>query len=295
MSRRASGILLLVLSLPLLLLGISAWRDADHEAGVRAWQLEQAGAAPDADERERFTEYAESTLWRLEDAQYNRNMLLAAALAGAVGGAAVLTTGRRRRETAPAGAAPAGAVRTAPPAAAPPAFTTCEACRRQISVAATACPQCGHPHVPVVAATASPAAEMPPTPGGKTQRVFYGVLIAFGLVSAAVTYTVLFDSLSETALVRITPFWFFPTVFGYYGLVAQRMEAQLQISHLDTVSDQLLSVIRETGFLGQVFAFLIHAPFLLVRSRQPWVTALVGSLIWAIALTLFFGLVFPSL
>jgi hypothetical protein len=273
MSRRASGFLLFALSIPLLLLGISAWRDADRETGVRAWQLEQAGTVADAQERERFTEYAESTLRRIEDAEYNRNMLLAAAAAGVVGGIAVLATGRGRRETTPASPAPV--------------FTSCEACGRQISVAATACPQCGHPHRPVAATPAVVA--------GRGVRAFYASLIALGLGAAAVIYTVLFDSLSETELVRVSPFWLFPAVFGYYGLVAQRMEARLQDSHLDTVSDQLLRAIREIGVLGQVFALLVHAPFLLVRSRQPWVTALVGALIWAIAMTLFFGLVFPTL
>ena len=66
-------------------------------------------------------------------------------------------------------------------------------------------------------------------------------------------------------------------------------------THIDNVSDQLLSVIKGGGFLGQAFAFLIHAPFLLVRSNRPWVVAFVGAEIWAIALVLFFQLVFPSL
>ncbi|BEL06550.1 hypothetical protein Q0Z83_047410 [Actinoplanes sichuanensis] len=281
MSRRASGILLFVLGIPLLLLGITSWQDADREAGVRAWQLEQARTVADQQERERFGEYAESTLRRQEDAEYNRNMLLAAGVAGLVGGIVVLVTGRRRP-----GEPADGAVDAAP------VFTACAACSRQISVAATACPQCGHPHRPVRTATAT---AVQATPASRVLRVFYASLIVLGLGSAAVIYTVAFGSLSETILVRITPFWLFPTVFGYYGLVAQRMEAGLQVSHLDTVSDQLLKVIRETGVLGQIFAFLIHAPFLLVKSRQPWVTALVGSLIWAIALTLFFSVVFPTL
>lgn len=275
MSRRASGILLFVLSVPLLLLGITAWKDADRETGVRDWQLSQAATDPDADERERFTDYAESTQRRIDDAEYNRNALLAAAAAGVIGGILVFATGGR--SSAPAAASP---------------FTTCAACRRRISVAAHACPQCGHPHEPVAAPAAPVLTAAPP---GRGPRVFYGSLIALGLGSAAVIYTVMFGSLSETELVRVSPFWLFPTVFGYYGLVAQRMEARLQESHLDTVSDQLLQVIKETGALGQAFAFLIHAPFLLVKSRQPWVTALVGSLIWAIALTIFFGVVFPTL
>jgi hypothetical protein len=283
MSRRASGIVLFVLSVPLLLLGISAGMEANDEAGVRAWQLQQARAAADTGEREQFTRYAESTLRRQDDAAYNRNMLLAAGAAGLVGGVLVLATAGRRRASGSDGAGTAPA----------PTFTACEACRWRISVAATACPKCGHPHEPAPVVPGSPTP--PAAPAGKARRAFYTTLIVLGAGSAMVIYTVLFDSLSETMLVRISPLWIFPVVFGYYGLVAQRMEARLQETHLDTVSDVLLSVIKEIGWMGQVFALLIHAPFLLVKSRQPWVTALVGSLIWAIALALFFGVVFPTL
>jgi hypothetical protein len=294
MSRRASGIVLFVLSFPLLLLGITSWQEADRETGVRAWQLEQAGSTADAAERERFISYAESTQWRIDDAEYNRNALLVAGAAGMIGGIVVLATGRRRHttETTAGDRTEITAGATAPPPSTP-MFTACEACGRQISVAATACPQCGHPHQPVRTAMKSPATAT--APPGKGARAFYATLIALGLGSAMVIYTVLFDSLSETVLVRVSPFWIFPIVFGYYGLVAQRMEARLQDSHLDNVSDQLLDVLKESHWSGRVFAFLLHAPFLLVKSRQPWVTALVGSLIWAIVLILFFALVFPSL
>ncbi|GIE30460.1 hypothetical protein Ait01nite_035050 [Actinoplanes italicus] len=286
MSRRVPGIVLFVLSLPLLLLGITAWREADRETGVRAWQLEQSRTVADPAERERFVGYAESTQWRIDDAEYNRTMLLAAGAAGMAGGVVVLATARRRREFEPAEVKATGAVGTAAPR-----FTACEACGRQISVAATACPQCGHPHRPEPVAVKA----TPPEPVDATRRAFYATLIALGLGSAMVIYTVLFDSLSETVLVRISPLWIFPIVFGYYGLVAQRMQARLQETHLDTVSDQLLDVIKESHWLGRVFAFLLYAPFLLVKSRQPWVTALVGSLIWAIALALFFSVIFPTL
>ncbi|MBV1852612.1 hypothetical protein [Catellatospora tritici] len=294
MSRRASGIVLFVLSFPLLMLGITAWKEAAREADVRAWQLQQAAESPDPAEAERFISYAESTLWRQEDAEHSRNLLLAAATAGVLGGIVVLVTGGRRRDTDLVRAASADTVRAAAPPPASP-FTNCAACRRQISVAAVACPQCGHPNEPVPTAPAAARVAAPPARINKAQRAFYAVLITLGLGSAVVIYTVLFDDLSETDLVRISPFWLFPAVFGYYGLVAQRMEAKLQDTHLDTVSDQLLEVIKGSGFLGQMFAFLIHAPFLLVKSNRPWVTALVGSLIWAMALTAFFELVFPTL
>ena len=289
MSRRAfgigSGIVLLVLSFPVLMLGIAAWKEAAHEAGVRAWQLEQAGSASSSDERADFTDYAESTLGRQAEAERNRNWLMTMAVLGVGGGIVVLVTGRR---PAVADAPQAVGTDTAQP---PSRLRACGACQWQMSVAAATCPRCGHPNVP----EASVAPVQPPPPVNKIQRALYVALLVLGLGSAVVIYTVLFDDLSETVLVQAAPYWIFPSVFGYYGLVAQRMEARLPNTHLDNVSDQLLNVIKEFGSLGQAFAFLVHAPFLIVKNARPWVTALAGSLIWALALTIFFEVIFPGL
>jgi hypothetical protein len=297
MSRRASGIasgfVLLVLSFPVLMLGITAWKEASHEAGVRASQLEQARSAPDLEDRADFADYAESTLRRQQDAERTRNWLMAVGIMGVAGGIVVLVTGRRPTVATVPQAVTAHAHAYAAAAPPRPQFRACEACQWQISVGATMCPRCGHPNMPAVPVAAAVAP--PPRPVNQAQRAFYVALLVFGLGSMVVIYTVLFDNLSETTLVQITPYWIFPSVFGYYGLVAQRMEARLQTTHLDNVSDQLLNVIRELGFLGQAFAFLVHAPFLLVRSGRPWVTAFAGSLIWALALALFFEVVFPTL
>jgi len=286
MSRRASGLVLLVISFPLLLLGIAAWNEAKDEAGVRAWQLERAATESDPDRRGDFERYARATLDRQISAEGNRNWLLAVAVMGSGAGIALLLPARRRAVARPSQAATANA------AQAPPRFGPCRACQWQISVEVTACPRCGCPHVPEV----PPAAAEPPLPVNKIQRAFYIALLILGLGSAAVIYTVMFDDLSETMLVQISPYWLFPSVFGYYGLVAQRMEARLQTTHLDNVSDQLLNVIKELGGgLGQAFAFLVHAPFLIVKNRRPWVVAFVGSLIWAMAMVVFFNVIFPEL
>ncbi len=292
MSRRASGFVLLLLSVPLLLLAISAWNEANHEAGVRAYQLQQASSADDPRERERFADYAESTLGRQQAAENNRNWMLAVAVLGAVGGLVVLFTRER-----PAPVSLPHPVTELPPVPASALFRPCRACQWQISVEATACPRCGCPHEPQRAPSPQAAGAMagPPAPVSRGQRAFYMLLLLLGGGAAVVIYTVLFGSLSETQLVQYTPYWLFPIVFGYYGLVAQRMEARLPTTRLDNVSDQLLNVIKESGPIGQAFAFLVHAPFLLVKSRTPWVVAFVGSVIWAIALTVFFSAIFPEL
>ncbi|MEO3779956.1 hypothetical protein ABGB16_24620 [Micromonospora sp. B11E3] len=278
---------LLVLSFPLLMLGIRDWKEADREAGVRAWQLQQAASASDPRVRADFADYAESTLYRQQDAEQSRNWLLGMAVIGAGAGIVLLFTGRRRAATVEESEEVAAAAE--PP---PPRFRPCRACQWRMSVEASACPRCGCPHEPESAVVESAS----PLPMRRAQFAFYLALLVLGLGSAVVIYTVLFDGLSETELVRISPYWLFPSVFGYYGLVALRMEARLQASHRDNVSDQLLDVIKEIGgHLGQAFAFLVHAPFLIVKSRQPWVVAFVGSLIWAMALVVFFDVVFPGL
>jgi hypothetical protein len=286
MSNRGSGLVLLALSVPLLLLGISASREASREAGVRASQLQQAASAADARDRADYADFAEDTLLRQQDAEQNRNWLLGVAVIGAAAGIMLFFIPARRTDAA---GAPEDAAAAAPPAQ--PLFRPCRACQWQISVEASACPRCGNPQEP-----ASVATKTKPLPMNKPQLTLYVSLLVLGLGAAAVIYTVLFNDLSETELIRITPYWLFPIVFGYYGLVALRMEARLQTSHLDNVSDQPLNVIKETGGpLGQGFAFLVHAPFLIVKSRQPWVVAFVGSLIWAMALVVFFNAIFPKL
>jgi hypothetical protein len=283
-SRRAPGIILLLLSFPLLMLGLTAGREAADEAGVRASQLQQSAAASDPQERDDFLRYAESTLLRQQDAEHDRNWLLGVAVMGAAGGLLVLLTGRRRPR---ARVEPAGQA-----AAEPPRYRPCRVCEWQISVEASMCPRCGAPHVP----DATPMPAGPPLPVNKLQRAFYITLIGGGLGAAVVLHTILFGSLSETQLVWAAPYWIFPLVFGYYGLVAQRMAARLQTTHLNTVSEQLLTTIKDIGgTLGQAFAFLVHAPFLVVRNDRPWIVAFVGSLIWAIALVIFFNAVWPSL
>lgn len=281
MSRHAPGIVLLLLSFPLLMLGITAGREAAHEASVRASQLEQSAAASDAQERDDFLYYAESTLRRQQDAEHDRNWLLGVAAMGAAAGLLVLLTARRRART--------GDGPVAPVVTDLPEFRQCRVCRWQMSIEASMCPRCGAPHVPEVK-------PLPTRPVHKLQRAFYIALIAGGLGAAVVLHTVLFDDLSETQLVWAAPYWIFPLVFGYYGLIAQRMEARLQTSHLGTVSEQLLTAIKDIGGTpGQAFAFLVHAPFLLVKNDRPWIVAFVGSLIWAIALVIFFNTIWTTL
>jgi hypothetical protein len=105
-----------------------------------------------------------------------------------------------------------------------------------------------------------------------------------------------FDEFSETRLVQITPVWFFPIVFGYYGFVAQRMAAKLPESGFDRVANLLFSIIQETqGSVGKLFGLVVHAPFIIVKSKRPMLVAFGGAAIWAVMLFVFFTFIFPKL
>jgi hypothetical protein len=136
----------------------------------------------------------------------------------------------------------------------------------------------------------------PLTTNERTFRSIYIAAIVIGLAIPAYIYLAAFDSLSETEMVELTPVWMFPLVFGYYGFVAQRMSRQLPASHFETVADLLFSIIKETqGSIGKALALLVHAPFIVIKSRKPMLVALGGAAIWAVILWVFFNLVFPTL
>jgi len=134
-----------------------------------------------------------------------------------------------------------------------------------------------------------------PATGGIYSSIYFSSII-IGVLIAAYIYLIDFDSFSETILIRITPIWFFPIVFGYYGFVSLRMEVQLEKSHFENVADLLFSVIQESsGKYGKLISIVIHAPFLLIKSKKPILVAFFGSVIWAILLAVFFEIIFPML
>jgi hypothetical protein len=167
----------------------------------------------------------------------------------------------------------------------------CPECGTQISSKAIACPHCGCP--------VTPAAAADPTPGpplGPIKYVYAGALL-LGLGIATYIYLVRFDDFSETLLIKLTPVWFFFLVLGYYGLVAERMLVRSAPSRGEAVAESLFEMIKSTapGPVGKLFASIVHLPFLLVRSRRSWVVAVAGAGVWAVALFVFFQIIFPTL
>jgi ribosomal protein L40E len=170
------------------------------------------------------------------------------------------------------------------------ALVTCRECSAQISLEAVSCPRCGCP-----SPQTQPKARTLPA-GAKRWSAFYAISITIGVLIAGYIYLIAFDEFSETRLVQITPVWFFPIVFGYYGFVAQRMAAKLPESGFDRVANLLFSIIKETqGSVGKLFGLVVHAPFIIVKSKRPILVAFGGAAIWAVMLFVFFTFIFPKL
>ena len=132
--------------------------------------------------------------------------------------------------------------------------------------------------------------------GQAIYKSIYFASFIIGILLASYIYLINFDNFSETVLIRITPLWFFPIVFGYYGFVSLRMAAKLKKSNLETVADLLFSVIKESsGTVGKLISLFVHAPFIIIKSKSPILVALGGSIIWAILLVIFFEAMFPTL
>jgi len=140
-----------------------------------------------------------------------------------------------------------------------------------------------------------PAGETPPSTGKMYSSIYFTSII-IGIVIAAYIYLINFDNFSEEMLMLITPLWFFPIIFGYYGFVSQRMAAKLEKSHFENVADLLFSIIQESsGTAGKLISLFVHAPFIIIKSKKPVLVALGGSIIWAVLLVVFFAFIFPTL
>ena len=56
----------------------------------------------------------------------------------------------------------------------------------------------------------------------KQLRGFYLVSLAYGLIQAGISYLLVFDDLSEAALVALAPQWVLGVLFGAFGLTLGR-------------------------------------------------------------------------
>ncbi len=99
------------------------------------------------------------------------------------------------------------------------------------------------------------------------------------------------DDLSETTLVRLTSVWFFPLVFGSYGLVAEKLLQMIDEKKADSLAGAAAVYTRALGLLGWIPLF----PFLFLKGKSSVSVAFWGALVWAVLLTIFFEGIFPNL
>ncbi|MFD4137566.1 MULTISPECIES: hypothetical protein [unclassified Streptomyces] len=155
------------------------------------------------------------------------------------------------------------------------------------------CPHCHQvvrvppPDVPY----ASPLVPSAGPPEAAALKPLYLVALLGGLTAAAVIYLVMFDDLSESMLVDITPFWFFPIVFGLYGFTSQRLLGYLAQGRARTLAEAARVFIDVAGH----WAALVMFPFLVLKWRSSLLVSLTAALFWAVLLWLFFAVVFPAL
>ena len=129
----------------------------------------------------------------------------------------------------------------------------------------------------------------------KKHNTLYSTSILIGVSIAVYVYFFRFDYYSETILVRLTVLWLFPLVFGYYGFVAQWMQANFEKQQFRKPSDLLFSVSRKLpAILIRPIFNILHLP-LFVPNKSPIFVAVAGSLIWSVWLLIFFELIFPRL
>lgn len=128
---------------------------------------------------------------------------------------------------------------------------------------------------------------------GKSYSKLYSICISIGLAIFFYIYIYDFNSFSETKLIRITPVWMFPLIFGIYGFMAQSLFSPRDSKYHD-VSELLMKKSDFNKFFLPFFPILFM-PFFFIKSREPLKVALIGSVIWLGFMVFFFEAIFPAL
>jgi hypothetical protein len=126
----------------------------------------------------------------------------------------------------------------------------------------------------------------------------YPFVIGFGVIIAILVYAVYFDNLSETALINLTPVWYFALIFGLYGYKAERLMTMVVNGEAEDFRDAYKKWIRELSEISPIVSFLaalLYFPFPLFNRMSPLLTASSGAVIWGILLLVFFNGIFPKL
>lgn len=163
----------------------------------------------------------------------------------------------------------------------------CPHCHRVVQAPAADVPYASPVLAPGLGPVPEPAASVEPA----ALTTLYVTSLIAGVLGAVCVYLVMFDELDEAELVTLTPLWFFPTVFGLYGFVSQRLLRRVSAGHAETLSQAARMSIDVAGFwvLPAIF------PFLLLKWRSSLLVSLAAAVFWAVLLWFFFTAVFPTL
>jgi hypothetical protein len=95
----------------------------------------------------------------------------------------------------------------------------------------------------------------------------------------------------ESELVTVTPLWLFPTVFGLYGLVSQRLLRRAVAGSAAPLGEAARMSIGVAGPWAAVMLF----PLLVLKWRSSLLVSLAAAVFWAVLLWIFFAGIFPNL
>ena len=136
-------------------------------------------------------------------------------------------------------------------------------------------------------------------------KLLFYCSLGLGLTLLVYIYGLNFNTLSETELVNSVLYWYIPTIFGLYGLAANRIKSGIEvdvsaISHVIKGADKKLSILAIilaaiSGVAGIIFFFLPLAILKPQSTAYELKVALTGVVFWLVGLFIFFVAIWPSL
>jgi hypothetical protein len=130
------------------------------------------------------------------------------------------------------------------------------------------------------------------------KRGIYPFFIGFGLITAILIYGALFDALTETELINLTPVWYFAIIIGVYGYKAERLMTLVVAGEANDFRDayrKWLGNLSKTSPILSFFSGMFYFPFPIFNRMSPLLTATTGAFLWGILLLIFFNGIFPRL